>query len=228
MSSLTRTVAPTLEPVSLADAKLWCRVDNTAEDSVITALVQAAREQVESDMGRQFVSQTWVWTVDQRFRLPKISDAVIPDLRWGDAGEGWSEAEWPWFLWGRRYPALKSPVTPVQSVSSITYRSNGADVAYDMTNFRVGGDRDLIFGDGLPISDEQRDAITITIIAGDTTVSGQNLVGVMPAKAVQAIKMLVVHWYENRVPVQMGTGRGIVEIPLAYQNLVGSSRSWSL
>ena len=219
MSSLARTVDAASEPVTLADAKLWCRIDNTAEDSVISTLISAARQQVETDTSTLLGAQTWVWTIDQVFRLPKISDAVIADLRWSDGSSGWSEAEWPWFLWGRRFPALRAPVTPVTSVSSITYRQAGADVQYDLTNFRVGGLRDLIFGDGLPISDEQRDAVTITMTAGLES---------PPAKLVQAIKMLVVHWYENRVPVQMGTGRGIVEIPLAYQILVGGSRSWSL
>lgn len=225
MASLVRTVNADAEPVTLTDAKLWCRIDNTAEDSVISSLITAAREKVEADTDRQFAPQTWVWTVDQRFRLPKISDAVIPDLHWGDAGEGWGEAEWPWFLWGRRYPSLRSPVTPVQSVLSITYRSNGADASYDMTNFRVGGDRDLIFGDGLPISDEQKDAITITMVCGLTT---EQAVTALEERYRQAIRMLVVHWYENRVPVQMGTGRGIVEIPLGYRELIGGARSWSL
>jgi len=218
VSSLVRTVDPASEPVTLSDAKLWCRIDNTDEDSVVSTLISAAREQVEADTGRQVGSQTWVWTVDQKFHLPNITRATYADLRWGEGADGWGEAEWPWFLWGRRYPALRAPVTPVTEVSEITYRSGGADVTYDLTNFRVGGDRDLIFGDGLPISDEQKDAVTITMTCGVAATNRQ----------LQAIKMLVVHWYENRVPVQMGTGRGIVEIPLAYTQIVSGARSWSL
>lgn len=215
MSSLVRTVQPTSEPVSLADAKLWCRVDNTSEDDVISTLISAAREQVETDMGRQLGAQTWVWNVDQHMRHPTMSTAVSLDLRWGVGSEAW---EWPWFIWGRRYPALRSPVTPVEAVTAVTYRLDATDVEFDETTIRIGGDRDLIFEDGFPFSDEQRDAITITMTCGADASN----------RAIQAIKMLIVHWYENRVPVQMGTGRGIVEIPLAYQILVGGSRSWSL
>lgn len=217
MSSLTRTVDASSEPITLADAKLWCRVDNTAEDAVISAIISAARQQVESDTGRQLGSQTWVWNVDQAWRLPRMSDAVNVDLRWGDTA--WSAAEWPWFLWGRRFPALRAPVTPVVRVSSITYRSGGADVAYDLANFRVGGDRDLIFQDGLPISDEQKDAITVTMTAGLATI---------PERYLQAMRLLIVHWYENRVPVQMGRAHSITELPLTYSPLVAGSRSWSL
>ena len=219
MSSLVRTDDDSSEPITLSDAKLWCRVDNTAEDAVISALISAARQQVETDTGRQLGAQTWVWTIDQRWRLPKINDAVDVDLRWGDAAaDAWGGAEWPWFLWGRRYPALRAPVTPVTAIDSITYRLGGQDVTYTDT-VRVGGDRDLIFEDGLPISDEQRDAITVTLTAGLATI---------PEKYLQAMRMLIVHWYENRVPVQMGRARGISELPLSYTPLVAGSRSWSL
>lgn len=47
--------APSVEPVSLTQAKLWCRVDTATEESLISALIQAARERAEDLTGRAFV-----------------------------------------------------------------------------------------------------------------------------------------------------------------------------
>lgn len=51
-------------PVTLAQAKAHCRVDNGAEDAVIEGLIAAACSHVESYTGRALVSQTWEMTAD--------------------------------------------------------------------------------------------------------------------------------------------------------------------
>lgn len=56
--------APTSEPVSLAEAKLHLRVDHNAEDTLIQALVTAAREQCEHILGRSIMPQTWELVLD--------------------------------------------------------------------------------------------------------------------------------------------------------------------
>lgn len=58
----TRTVAPASEPLDLTDVKLHLRVEHNADDALITALIQAAREQAESYTGRALITQTWVLT----------------------------------------------------------------------------------------------------------------------------------------------------------------------
>ena len=50
---------PVIEPVSLADAKQWLRVDGTAEDELISALITSARLVVEAHTRLLFVTQTW-------------------------------------------------------------------------------------------------------------------------------------------------------------------------
>lgn len=57
--SLTRTAAPAVEPVTLAEAKRHANVVASDDDDLITALIVAAREQVESDTGRALITQTW-------------------------------------------------------------------------------------------------------------------------------------------------------------------------
>jgi uncharacterized phiE125 gp8 family phage protein len=46
-------------PITLAEAKLHLRVDNNEEDTLISALIQAATNFCENWTGRKFVSQQW-------------------------------------------------------------------------------------------------------------------------------------------------------------------------
>ncbi len=50
---------PAVEPVSLAEAKAWLRVETTAEDEIVGALIASARLVVESLTRRFLVAQTW-------------------------------------------------------------------------------------------------------------------------------------------------------------------------
>ena len=58
--ALNRTVDPTVEPVSLAEAKLHCRVDIDDDDGYLETLVVAARENIENLIKRQCINATWV------------------------------------------------------------------------------------------------------------------------------------------------------------------------
>jgi uncharacterized phiE125 gp8 family phage protein len=62
--SLTQTTAPVDEPLTVAEAKLWLRIDNDAEDPVIADMVQAARESCEVFTQRQFLTATFRMKLD--------------------------------------------------------------------------------------------------------------------------------------------------------------------
>jgi uncharacterized phiE125 gp8 family phage protein len=66
---------PAEEPVSLADAKAFLRVDDSAEDGLIATLASAARLHVESVTGRAMLFQSWrlvldAWPVERTIALP--------------------------------------------------------------------------------------------------------------------------------------------------------------
>lgn len=61
---LTLITAPTAEPVTLAEAKLHCRVDGSADDALIGTLIAAARSQAEHILGRSLMTQTWELVLD--------------------------------------------------------------------------------------------------------------------------------------------------------------------
>lgn len=52
------TVEPTAEPITLAQAKSWVRMDGAESDDDLEMLIQAARGKVEADMGMFIVERT--------------------------------------------------------------------------------------------------------------------------------------------------------------------------
>ena len=57
--TLTRIAAPAAEPVTLSEAKAHLRVTDTMEDTLISSLVEAAREEVELATGLALITQDW-------------------------------------------------------------------------------------------------------------------------------------------------------------------------
>lgn len=56
---LERITPPASEPVTLAEAKLYLRVDSNSEDSLISDLIVAARMSAESWLKSSLISQSW-------------------------------------------------------------------------------------------------------------------------------------------------------------------------
>lgn len=66
---------PAAEPVSLAEAKAFLRIDDSAEDGLIETLIGAARLHVEGVTGKAMMAQSWrivldLWPVEGWLRLP--------------------------------------------------------------------------------------------------------------------------------------------------------------
>lgn len=61
--------APATEPVSLAEAKLHLKIEtaDTADDTLVTYLIKAAREQAEEYTRRSFIETTWERRMDTFF-----------------------------------------------------------------------------------------------------------------------------------------------------------------
>ena len=66
---------PAIEPVDVALAKAWLRVDHDAEDALITALIETARRSVEAATGRCLVETGWTYSLRNAFAAPTI---VLP------------------------------------------------------------------------------------------------------------------------------------------------------
>ena len=61
---LKQTSAPATDPITLTEAKLHLKVENTSDDALITVLMGAATAQAQAFQHRQYVTATWVYTRD--------------------------------------------------------------------------------------------------------------------------------------------------------------------
>lgn len=62
--ALKRSAQPLTEPLSLAEAKLYLRVDGSAEDSLITDMIVAVREAAEEYLHKSLITQSWQMTFE--------------------------------------------------------------------------------------------------------------------------------------------------------------------
>lgn len=84
---------PAQEPVSLAEAKAFLRVEDSAEDGLITSLIGAARLHVEGVTGQALLEQSWrvvldAWPADRQVRLPVVPFAGITGITAHDGAGG--------------------------------------------------------------------------------------------------------------------------------------------
>ncbi len=61
---LQLVISPAGEPVTLIEAKLHLRVDFDEDDTLISALISAARQAAETLTGRQFITARWKLVLD--------------------------------------------------------------------------------------------------------------------------------------------------------------------
>lgn len=61
---LTVTTDAAAEPLTLAQVKSWERIDHSADEDDLNALIKAARQRIEGDTSRAFVNKTLTLTLD--------------------------------------------------------------------------------------------------------------------------------------------------------------------
>jgi uncharacterized phiE125 gp8 family phage protein len=84
---------PALDPVTLAEAKAFLRVDDSAEDGLIATLITTARLHIESTTAKALITQSWrvvldCWPAERVVRLPVAPLAGLSAITAYDAGNG--------------------------------------------------------------------------------------------------------------------------------------------
>lgn len=143
--SLRRTTEPAAEPVTLAEAKLHCRVETafTDDDTLITALITAAREQAEHRMGRTVIASGWTLVLDAfaaAIRLPMPRVTAVASVKYVDvdgvqqtlAGTDYSLdsasecASWLLPAYGLDWPTPRDQANAVEIVYTAGWANAGA------------------------------------------------------------------------------------------------------
>ena len=89
--SLTLITPPAVEPVSLADMRVQCRIDaaDTSEDALLAIYITAARMAAEHELQRALINQTWELRIDAfpdaEIRLDKAQARSITSVLYVDA-----------------------------------------------------------------------------------------------------------------------------------------------
>ncbi len=215
--SLILTAPPNTEPVALADAKAWCRVDTTADDALISSLITRARSFCEGFVGRQFMPATYNAIWDRFPMLPNSQyapgnpNAITPPVNnmWPLNPSAWS---------------LRLPMPPVTAVNSIKYL-NTQSVLTTMEPATYTSDLNAFparivptVGSYWPMTSFAPSAVQVSYAAGD---------GNPPAEAVQAILMLVAYWYTTREAMVLEKGVATQAVPLGVKDLLWSRRVMS-
>lgn len=185
---LTLVSESTTEPVTVAEAKTYLRMestDSTAEDVLIGSFITVARRQAENIMKRALISQTRQVIFDDFNSSTEVIDLPRP------------------------------PLTTVSSNITVTYvKSTGDTTTIGSTVFTIDSDSEPgrvypAFNNEWPSGvRDQKNAVTIQYVSGYTTTT-------IPESITSWMKMRVADMYENREAL---TDEEIRRIPREYVN----------
>lgn len=207
---------PAVEPLTLAQAKLHLRVDFTDDDTLITGLITAARQFCEGITKRAFFNQTWLRTLD-----------FFPLYGRIEATRGPSERHtWPYGTWYWDKVTIDLPHPRTVSVTSITYLdSTGTEQTLPTTSYNLDTTSipaRITPAQGLfwPILNNYiPGSVKITFVAGSY---GDGVeVNTCPMTIVQAMLLLIGHWYAHR---EAASELNMKNIPLAVDALLTISK----
>jgi hypothetical protein len=183
--SLTLVTGPASEPVTLAEAKAWARIDDDADDSVVTHLITAARMAAEEYLRRSLLSQSYRLTID-----------LTGDALGNFLGDGVYDLPVT-ALYGGMPRVIELPKGPVQSITSVTtYDLSDTSSIFSSSNYHVDapGERLVLnYGTIWPSNLRPIAACDILYVTGYGTAATS-----VPAPIRQGILIHIASLYEQR------------------------------
>ncbi len=131
--ALKLKTAPTTEPVSLTEAKLHCKVEVDTDDTLITALIKAAREYCEGFQRRSYITTTWeLWLdkfPDTPFAIPRPPLQSIDSIKYYDTAN--TEASFTAYYSDIKSEPGRLELNYLESWPSVTLRDiNGVCITF--------------------------------------------------------------------------------------------------
>lgn len=201
------TTAPTLEPVTLAEIRKHCRIDDevTGDDEYLSSLVSIARRWIEDMTGRAFCTQTRTFYIDE-----------FPP--------GWARAQGARFALYSSNSGASSPIylprPPLISITSIGYIDTAGtpQSLVENTDFKVDRISEPAriapaYSKSWPSTRAEMNAVTIIAQCG------YGVPAAVPGELQLAIKMLALYWFENREAAQFLQGASVSRVPYAVRSL---------
>ncbi|MFV0296909.1 MAG: head-tail connector protein, partial [Hyphomicrobiaceae bacterium] len=133
--SLVMTNGPSLEPVSLAEAKAHLRIDQADEDPLIQSLVITSRLHIEAALGLALVTQGWSlfldrWPKPGRITLPLGPVTALDAVRvWSDLTQFETLPVTDFYLDGAGHPP-RLALLPAVSTPQPQRPVNGIEIAF--------------------------------------------------------------------------------------------------
>lgn len=164
------TSAPAEEPISLAEAKAHLKVDFSADDSYISALIVAARQEVEQYCAISLVSKTFQQAYDG-FPLATRMNPHQSLILWR---------------------------SPLVSLTSIVYTSEGgvstteSSSNYVVDSYSKPPRVSPAYGYSWQSAQDRPASVIVTFVAGYGDASD------VPTAIKQAMLLMIGNWYDNR------------------------------
>lgn len=187
---LRLVTAPSLEPVTVAQAKKHLRLEIADDDEYVGDVITAARMYFERATNRSLNTQTWRLTLDD---FPPYCDQrgtiSYPFLR-----EGFFAT--PFDFVDGTTQVIRLPMGQVQSVTSITYLdTSGASTAF--TNYRLDNSENIArlvpaYNYEWPATRGDIASVTIDYVTGYGALATD-----VPGDIRHAIKTLIAYWYDG-------------------------------
>lgn len=191
---------PTVEPVSLEEARLHLRIDafdsplSHPDDPLILVLITAAREWCESFTGRTIAAATLEYALDT----------------WPCDGE-----------------PIELPRGAVQAVTSFVYIDSAGDqqtfASYQLDTYSDPPRILPLTGQTWPDLADQMNAVRVRYLAGFVLAGDSPDPTPLPASFKAAILLLVGHWYERR---EQSSEVQLQSIPFGVESLLTPYRYW--
>lgn len=179
MATLTKTVEPTVEPVTVTEQKEHARILHSHEDTYLEGLITLSRAWCEKYLGQSFVTQTWEMKLDCWPRQTNLNP----------------------------YRDIQLPYGPVQAVSSVQYYNEASTLTtmpssdYVVTIGNVGRVAPG-YNKYWPTTIARPDAITVTWSAGyggaSASTDANASAEAVPPVIKHAIKFYAQHLYQVR------------------------------
>lgn len=217
MSGLVIHTEPASEPITLAEAKAYLRIDSSGDDALINSLIVAARKLCEEHMQRAIITQTLQLFIDT---TEEIDQPLWEGMRTG-----------PYLNYHKNYIDLPMPtVTAVTHIK--TYDDSDSSTTFASSNYYLDNARQparvvLRTGSTFPTALRVANAIEVKYVTGYANANS------VPAPIKFSIYQVLTYLYEHRGDMYEGktslpiTANKLLAPYVVYSGL-GSSKLMSL